>query len=80
MAGKNGFSVKSVTACIMAEKPKLMGHVPAIKEKIADLLRISEENVGISCKTLEGFGLIGNEEAIGCIARVLMQKKRKIYI
>ena len=75
-----GMFVKNVSVVVMAEKPKLMGHVPAIKEKIADLLRISEENVGISCKTLEGFGLIGNEEAIGCIARVLMQKKRKIYI
>ena len=80
MVDEAGMFVKNVSLVVMAEKPKLAAFMPQMKARIACLLGIPEENVGISAKTLEGFGLIGREEAVACLARVLVQKKRRIYI
>ena len=68
--------VKNVSIVIQAEKPRLNGYVHKINANVAGLLGISEEAVGVSCTTLEGVGLIGREEAIGCQAYALLFKDR----
>ncbi len=64
MIGKKGYRVKSVSAVIMAEKPKLLPHIPAITETIARALGVKKEYVGIGATTLEGLGFVGREEGI----------------
>ncbi len=76
MLGEIKMHVKNVSVVIQAEKPKLSKYTDSIKSSLAKLLEISEEYVGISCTTLEGVGVIGREEAIGCQAYVLLFKDR----
>lgn len=71
---EKGFSVKSVSAVIMAERPKLLKHIPAITESLANALGISPDKVGISATTLEGLGFVGREEGICVHANAVVVK------
>lgn len=61
---ENGYKPHNVSAVIMAEKPKLSPHIPAITENLAAALNLPKENVGIGATTLEGLGFVGREEGI----------------
>ena len=64
IAHGKGYKVESLSASIMAEKPKLLKHVPTITQKVASVCAIPCENVGITATTLEGLGFVGREEGI----------------
>ena len=64
LVDEKGYKVSSVSACIMAEKPKLLPHIPAITESLANGLKINASEVGIGATTLEGLGFVGREEGI----------------
>ena len=61
---EQGYKVSSISACIMAEKPKLLPHIPVITENLAKALKIKTSEVGIGATTLEGLGFVGREEGI----------------
>lgn len=67
IVGEKGFSVTSVSATIMAEKPKLLKFIPEITENLAAALGIPAEKAGIAATTLEGLGFVGREEGI-CVS------------
>ncbi len=64
MVKDNGYRVESVSATIMAQKPKLLSFIPEITNSLANALGISAEFVGIGATTLEGLGFVGREEGI----------------
>ena len=61
---EKGYRVKSISATIMAEKPKLLSFIPKITNNLSTALNISESDVGIGATTLEGLGFVGREEGI----------------
>ena len=67
IVGEKGFIVTSVSATIMAEKPKLLKRIPEITENLAAALGIPAEKIGIAATTLEGLGFVGREEGI-CVS------------
>lgn len=64
MTKNAGYKVDSVSASVMAEKPKLLKHIPNITESLATALDLPINKVGISATTLEGLGFVGREEGI----------------
>lgn len=64
MIKEKGYKVQSVSATIMAEKPKLLSHIPAITQNLAKELGVNQNFVGIGATTLEGLGFVGREEGI----------------
>ncbi len=64
MIKEKGYKVNSVSATIMAEKPKLLKHIPTITENLAIALNVCASSVGIGATTLEGLGFVGREEGI----------------
>lgn len=64
MLKEKGFAPNNVSATILAEKPKLLKHIPAITENLANILGIDKSMVGIGATTLEGLGFVGREEGI----------------
>lgn len=48
------FQIISIAFTIEASKPKLLKHIPAIRENIASLCDISADDVGITATTGEG--------------------------
>ena len=75
IVGEKDFKVESVSAVIMAEKPKLLKHIPAITESLATALGVAPDKVGISATTLEGLGFVGREEGICVHANAVVVKK-----
>ena len=69
-----GYKVKSLSAVVMAQKPKLLNFIPLMVENLAKTLNISNDSIGISATTLEGLGFVGREEGICVNASVIMQK------
>ena len=72
---KDGYRPKSVSAVIMAQKPKLLDYIPKITANLAEALGIPAENVGITATTLEGLGFVGREEGICVHANAVIVKK-----
>ena len=64
MVKEQGYKIQSVSATIMAEKPKLLGFIPEITKSLATALNIDSSLVGIGATTLEGLGFVGREEGI----------------
>lgn len=75
IVGEKGFSVTSVSATIMAEKPKLLKLIPEITANLASALGIKEDRVGLAATTLEGLGFVGREEGICVQATATLFKK-----
>lgn len=72
---EKGYKVSNISACIMAEKPKLMKYVPEISTNLAKVINISTSQVGITCTTLEQIGIVGREEGIATQAYVALIRK-----
>jgi 2-C-methyl-D-erythritol 2,4-cyclodiphosphate synthase len=71
---ERGWSVANVDCTIHAERPKLSSYKRAITARIAELLRIAEDQVNVKAKTGEKVGPVGRQEAIDADAIVLLQK------
>ncbi len=75
MIDEKGYKVKSLSAVIMAEKPKLLNYIPLITENLATALGVSADKVGIGATTLEGLGFVGREEGICAQASAVLIKE-----
>lgn len=64
LISEQGFKVDSISATIMAEKPKLKNYIDIIRKNLASTIGIDIEKIGIGATTLEGLGFIGREEGI----------------
>ena len=67
MRGK-GYQVENVDLTIIAEKPKVAAFIPAMKERIAQTLKVDIDKVNIKATTTEGLGFVGREEGIAALA------------
>jgi 2-C-methyl-D-erythritol 2,4-cyclodiphosphate synthase len=65
-----GFQIVNVDCIVFAQRPKLSPHKEAIRKRIAEILGITSEQVGVKAKTGENIGEIGREEIIAaqCVA------------
>jgi 2-C-methyl-D-erythritol 2,4-cyclodiphosphate synthase len=65
-----GYRIVNLDCVIHAERPKFAEHIDAIRERIAHILRLQVDQIGLKAKTGEGLGPIGRGEAIAtrCIA------------
>ena len=71
-AGK-GWRVHNLDCIVFAQRHKLSPHKEAIRRRLAQLLDIPAERVGVKAKTGELVGPVGREEAIMAQAVVLME-------
>ena len=71
---KLGWKVVNVDTTVIAQKPKLAPHIPAMRANIAADLGLRENCVNIKGKTNEKLGYLGRMEAIEAQAAVLLIK------
>ena len=69
-----GYRVGNIDATICAERPKLKAHIPAIQEKLAEVMGTDTDDVSIKANTTEKLGFTGREEGISAYATVLIEK------
>ncbi|MNS06986.1 2-C-methyl-D-erythritol 2,4-cyclodiphosphate synthase [compost metagenome] len=69
-----GYSIANVDATIIAQKPKMAPHIPAMVAHIAADLGVAVEQVNIKAKTNEKLGYLGREEGIAAEAVALIYR------
>ena len=70
-----GFCVSNTDVTVIAQAPKLAGHIAGMKKNIADDLNVTIGNVNVKATTTEALGFIGREEGIAAHAVVLLTEK-----
>lgn len=71
---ESGFRVGNIDATIIAQKPKMAPHIPAMRVNIADALEISQSRVNVKATTEEGLGFTGRGEGIAAQAICLLEE------
>ena len=69
-----GYRVGNIDATICAERPKLKAYIPAIQEKLAEVMGTDTDDISIKATTTEKLGFTGREEGISAYATVLIEK------
>jgi 2-C-methyl-D-erythritol 2,4-cyclodiphosphate synthase len=64
------YAIANLDCIVFAQRPKLSAYKPAIRGRIAEILGLSPEQVGVKAKTGEHSGEIGREEVMmaQCVA------------
>jgi 2-C-methyl-D-erythritol 2,4-cyclodiphosphate synthase len=65
---EKGWRIGNIDATVLAERPKLMPHIPAMREKLAQAMQVSVDAVSVKATTVEGLGAIGRREGISAMA------------
>lgn len=65
-----GYEIVNLDCVIHAERPKLADYIDAIRHRLAGILRMNPNQIGLKAKTGEGIGTVGRGEAMEarCIA------------
>ncbi len=70
-----GFQLVNLDCIVFAQQPKLSPYKEQIRERIAALLGVPVDNVGIKAKTGEAVGPVGRQEAIAAECVALLHKE-----
>lgn len=71
---EEGYAIGNLDTVIMAQRPKMMPHIPSMKENIARVLHCEETLVGIKATTTEKLGFVGREEGMAAQAVCLLRR------
>lgn len=70
-----GYIVGNVDVTMIAQKPKLKDHIPAMIANIAQDLGIEENRVNVKATTEEHLGFTGSGEGMACHAVCLLEER-----
>ena len=63
-----GYVVGNVGATIVAQKPKMLPHIPQMRENIARVLRVDIDQINVKATTEEHLGFTGSGQGISSYA------------
>jgi len=63
-----GYKVNNIDATIVAERPKMAPHIPAMIGNIAAAVQVGPDAVNVKATTTEGLGFAGRGEGIAAYA------------
>lgn len=72
--GQRGFRIVNLDCIVFLQEPKLSPYKTPIRQRIADLLGLDVEQVGLKAKTGESVGPVGRQEAIMAECVVLLEQ------
>lgn len=72
---QRGWRIGNIDSVIIAERPKLKPHIDAMRQRLAAVLQLQPDQVGIKATTNEKLGPVGREEGIATQAVVLLHRR-----
>lgn len=69
-----GWKICNIDCTIVAEKPKMAPHVPAMRLRLGQAMTVQPDQVNIKAKTAEGMGPVGRGESIEARAVCLLMR------
>jgi 2-C-methyl-D-erythritol 2,4-cyclodiphosphate synthase len=70
---EKGYAIVNIDAVIIAQKPKMLPHIPMMTENIASVLSVEQGCINIKATTTEKLGFTGREEGIAAQAAALIE-------
>ncbi|WAL59988.1 2-C-methyl-D-erythritol 2,4-cyclodiphosphate synthase [Thermocoleostomius sinensis] len=67
-----GWKIGNLDSVVVAERPKLKPHLPAMRDRLASILQIVPDQISVKATTNEKLGPIGREEGIAAYAVALL--------
>jgi 2-C-methyl-D-erythritol 2,4-cyclodiphosphate synthase len=68
-----GGTLNNVDATLVAERPKILPHVPLMKERLAEALGLTPGQVGVKATTNEKLGFLGRQEGMAALATACVE-------
>ncbi|MFD1428247.1 2-C-methyl-D-erythritol 2,4-cyclodiphosphate synthase [Kroppenstedtia sanguinis] len=78
MAVDAGYVLGNLDATVIAQKPKMAPHIPAIRERVAQLLQADLSHINVKATTTEHLGFTGREEGIASMAVVCLVQSETV--
>ncbi|KYN76506.1 2-C-methyl-D-erythritol 2,4-cyclodiphosphate synthase [Clostridium sporogenes] len=69
---KEGYEIVNIDCTIIAQKPKMLYHIDAMKKNICKCLKLDNNMLNIKATTEEGLGFTGKEDGISANAICLL--------
>lgn len=73
LLAQKGWRVGNVDATVIAQRPKLAGFIPQMRDKLAERMGVSVEQVNVKATTEEKLGFTGAGEGIAVHAVALLE-------
>lgn len=73
-----GYELVNLDTTIIAQEPKMRGHVDQMRVNIAEDLNVNFDQISVKATTTEQLGFTGRKEGIACEAVVLLTKIAKV--
>ena len=70
-----GWQVCNIDSVVIAERPKLKPHIAAMRDRLASVLNLQPDQVGVKATTNEKLDATGREEGIAAYAVVLLEQQ-----
>ncbi len=67
-----GFEVGNLDTTICLQLPKVNPHIPAMKNCLAEVMKVSENDISIKATTTEKLGFVGRQEGISAYCSALI--------
>lgn len=67
-----GWTIGNLDSVVVAEQPKLKPHIAAMRDRLAKVLELEPDQIGIKATTNEKLGPTGREEGICAYAVALL--------
>ncbi|MFM7221579.1 MAG: 2-C-methyl-D-erythritol 2,4-cyclodiphosphate synthase [Nodosilinea sp.] len=72
LVAQQGWRVGNIDTVIVAEQPKLKPHINAMRSRLAAVLGVAPDQVGVKATTNEALGPVGRQEGIAVYAVALL--------
>ena len=69
------YKIGNIDSNIIAQAPKMMPHIPAMKKRLAEVMNIDIDQISVKAKTNEKMDAVGEKRAIEANATVLLYKE-----
>ncbi len=70
---QHNWTIGNIDATIVAERPRMSPHIPAMRSHISSHLQLDISQLSIKATTTDGLGFAGRREGIACYAIALIQ-------
>jgi len=74
MLDQEGWCIVNLDLTIACERPRIAPHVLAMREAIAEVLRMTVDTVSVKATTTENLGFCGRGEGIAALAIILISR------
>ncbi|HTS43396.1 MAG TPA: 2-C-methyl-D-erythritol 2,4-cyclodiphosphate synthase [Puia sp.] len=75
MVKKKNYRVENIDSTICLESPKIINHTNKMRQVIASILEIEEDDISIKATTTEQMGFVGRGEGLVAYASLLLKKE-----